>query len=182
MAAEFSTFVNEIRATKFATLLIGGKFVINKEMDKAVRKAAVFLAAKTRTGIRKQSPGGKPFTPLKDATKKAKGSSKALIDLGDLMRSIKAQKVSTATYVVGVHRTARNKSGTKLVLIGKIHEEGYPKNLSQAVKQVEAALSGKGNNVSIPARPYLEPTFLKHKDKIVEMVGMETGVKFFGGF
>lgn len=176
MAVEFSTFVNEIRATRFSTLMIGGKFVINKEMDKAVRKAAVFLAAKVRTGIRRQAPGGKPFTPLDPKTIKAKGSSKALIDLGDLMRSIKAQKVRPSTYVVGVHRSARSKSGVKLVLIGKVHEEGFP---SGAAKATEGAIRSSG--VNIPARPYLQPTFERWKDKVSDKVGKDIGLNFFGG-
>lgn len=178
MGAEFSTFVNPIRANKFAALMVASPVMLSRASDRAVERAAVWLAGKVRTGIRNQSPGGRPFLPLKAATIKAKGSSKALIDLGDLRRSIKSQKIATSTYVVGVHRTARNKSGTKLVLIGKVHEEGYPPGATGQPSPVATGI----DRVNIPARPYLAPTFVRHEDEIVEMVGKQTGAEFFEAF
>jgi len=76
-------------------------------------------------GIRDQAPGGKKFAPISRITRFLKGSSKALIDTGDLRNSYKVTRISPWGYFVGVHRTARGRtSGQNMVNVAIIQEFG----------------------------------------------------------
>lgn len=176
--AAFASFVNPRRAEAFAQALLSPKGRMANAIDRAVNRAAIFLAAEVRKGIRAQAPGGQAFKPLAESTKRRKGSSKALIDLGDLLRSIKAHRVGPAAFIVGVHRNVTAKDGMRMVLIAKVHEEGFPTGAAIALKAMEGATPKR--RPVIPARPYLRPTMELHRDKMVEMVGQDTGDAFFG--
>jgi len=94
-------------------------------------------------GIRSQAPGGDRFKQLSPVTIAAKGSSKALIDRGDLIRSINVSEFEGGKIIfVGVNRNEQNQDGTMLEDIAVVHEFG----------------TGPGAEVPIPARPYLRPS------------------------
>jgi len=99
-------------------------FRFHSVVDVAVHKEALRYEREMKLGIRDQAPGGQKFRPLSPITVHLKGSSKALIDKGDLMRSIGTTKFGPTAYFVGVHRMKRHRSGRSLVNIAKIHEFG----------------------------------------------------------
>jgi len=120
----------------------GAQGRIGRAIDRALLQEAQWFRREVIRGIRSQAPGGRPFVPLKPATIARKGSSKALIDTGALIRSIQVRRVSGGVFV-GVLRTARSASGTGLADIAQIHEFGAP---------------GAG----IPPRPFLQPVEDRH--------------------
>lgn len=121
---------------------------ITGQMEKAVYRAAGQEAHLLRTmmvkGIRMQRPGGKKFKPLAPATiaaRKGGGSTKALIDDGDMIRSIKVVPLfGGEVFFVGIHKTAVDKKGNVLANIAEVHEFGT-------------------KDKRIPARPFMRPSF-----------------------
>ncbi len=132
---------------------------IPEAIQQSVHQSALELNNVIVKGLRDQAPGGKKIKPLAQSTvdrrrtrskSGARYSTKALIDNGDLIRSIKTHKLrGLAAYFVGVHRTERAKSkenrGESLVNIATIHEFG--------TKPTHKTHPG------IPARPFLRPGF-----------------------
>ncbi len=112
----------------------------------AVGKATGQLAHQLRkeivTGIRNQAPGGVKFKPLAESTKDRKGSSKALIDHGDMLRSVNVTKLGEHAYFVGINRSVVTKDGKSMANLAEIHEYG-----SKKVKDRP------------PARPFLHPSY-----------------------
>lgn len=106
-----------------------------RRMTKKAGHAAVRLIVKNI-----QASGalvGKPFEPNSQATIELKGSSKPLIDHGDLMGSINTRMVSPYVSFAGVMKIHR--SG---VNIGKILHEGTNR-------------AGANKQVVIPPRPFI---------------------------
>jgi len=139
---------------------------------RAVSNATGQLAHQLRreivTGIRKQAPGGLRFKPLAESTKARKGSSKALIDQGDLIRSINVTKLGNLAFFVGVHRTVMAKGGQKMWNLAEIHEFGSQKRPGRP-----------------PARPFLIPSYNAWRVGAEKMwatfVGKELGLPALGG-
>ena len=137
-----------------------------------VAKEALHLKTLIQTGIRSQAPGGQKFVPLKPATIRKKGSSKALIDKGDLIRSIKSTKVDNEGHIrfVGVHRKERGGRGQILWNVAEIHEKGAPR-------------------AGIPPRPFLAPSYKQWRrgaqqrfiKGIAESIKYKTGEQFAAG-
>jgi len=99
-------------------------------VERAVERNAMRLSSQIKNGIRSQAPGGQRFKPLAPSTADAKGSSKALMDNLDLLKSIKVTKVRrfrSNAFFVGVYRRARGKAGQKLANVAEIHETGSKK-------------------------------------------------------
>jgi hypothetical protein len=152
---------------------------IHGAVSQGIDREALLLSRAIRTGIRTQAPAGQRFTPLAASTIALKGSSKALIDKGDLIASITTTKVRLANRLiarfVGVHRTAIGKAGQRLANIAEIHEFGtkpytipvtpklrgwfnamaeqgiFPRRMSAATRIIR--------HPGIPARPFLRPPF-----------------------
>jgi len=154
--------------------MVGSKLVLRQILDNSAKRAAVFLAAEVRTGIQRQAPGGQRFVPLHEFTKAKKGSSKALIDTGHLRRSIKEHKISHAAYLVGVHRNTRAATGDPLVNIAAVHEFGAHIRVTPRMRSYLHAqglhLKPDTEEVVIPPRPYLFPTFHANRGRIERMV------------
>ncbi len=136
---------------------------MNAHIKRATAQEAHLLRRMIVVGIRKQAPGGVKFKPLEPSTIKAKGSSKALIDKGDLIRSVNVQKFADgAVYFVGVHKMAAYKDGVSMANIAEVHEFGT-------------------KDGRIPARPYLRPSFAEWRKgveqrmlmRVVESLGLE---------
>ena len=124
---------------KARSLLRRGPGRIKKAVRKALLQEGQFYRTQIIKGIRSQAPGGKAFAPLEPATIAAKGSSKALIDTGTLIRSVTVRKLSGGDAVfIGVARTVLSAGGQSLADIAAIHEFGAPA-------------------ANIPPRPFLQP-------------------------
>ena len=121
-----------------ARLFAGFREDLAKSCDKALAKIAKLYEVEIKKGIRSQPPAGKAFEELAEETIYRKGSTKALIDFGDMIGSITTRKAKPGVYFVGLLRTSRNRSGVALANIGPVHEYGT-------------------KNGRIPARPFIVP-------------------------
>lgn len=178
-------FTNPGKAKKFASTMINSAGLMKKFTSLGVQKAAIFLASETRKGIQAQAPGGEAFTPLAEATLKAKApKTKALIDKADLLRSVQAHNLGGGSWLVGVHRNARGRKGESLANIAAIMEKGTKQQNSFAItsKAIKSVLKGGTANVGvvIPPRPYIEPTMRVNQKKVIQIVGDETFNGLFG--
>lgn len=108
---------------------------VQKNLALATARNAATVVGVTKKIIRDQS---EPWPPLADATKQRKNSSKALIEHGDLLGSIKSTKLMDTIFFVGILRMVKNREGKSLVDIGAVHEFGTADS-------------------RVPARPYLRP-------------------------
>lgn len=160
-------------ATRFDTVVQG-----------AVLKEAARHERDMKLGIRDQKPGGQKFKPLSPITIHLKRSSKALIDKGDLIRSIGTRPITSKAVFVGVHRTARNRDGRSLANVAAIQEFGAgidevkTREVTEKMEKFFRALFMKGLwpgppgslprkgsrvRIRIPARPFVGPVFKKLK-------------------
>lgn len=102
----------------------------------AVRQEAEFFRKKViecfKTGGKSSNIAWKPNAP---STIRAKGSSKPLIDSGDLVGSVTIIQASTDTFFCGVPNNARSKKGKPFVKIGKVHEFGKTITMKISKKQ-----------------------------------------------
>lgn len=155
-----------------------------KEIMRASRRALLqeghFLRGKIVEGITKQAPAGEAFRPLSPYTlaiRKATGftGTKALIERGDLRRSVAVKETSAGVFV-GVHRNAVASSGRRLVNIAEVHEFGSKpivirmtdrmrRFLAMAFRRAELPERDRNGTgiivVQIPARPFIRPVFRK---------------------
>jgi phage gpG-like protein len=124
---------------------------LERASQAAITKEAHHWANEVRSGIRKQTTATlarPPWPSLKPSTVERKGSSKALIDTGTLLRSIKAERVSRWRWHIGVRRGAKSKNGKSVVNIAAVHEFGT----------TIGVVSERGPvKIVIPARPFLRP-------------------------
>jgi len=154
-----------------------------KIIHRVIGREALEFAAKIQKGIRNQAPGGQPLLPLADSTKRMKKSSKALIDKGDLVRSIKATDITgelggkATAWFVGVHRKAYSNDGKELVNIAEVHEFGtkpYKIKVTNKMRRFFMAMTIAGkmkgpippgktiiNHPGVPARPFIRPTYVE---------------------
>lgn len=150
-----------------------GLSMLASKTDRAVSNAVGKLSHELRreivTGIRSQAPGGMTFKPLADSTIQRKKSTKALINHGDLIRSINVTKLDKFVFFVGVHRMYAVRVGAvTMVNIAEIHEFGSKKRPGRP-----------------PARPFLIPSYKAWRydaeKRFAELVGKELGVPAFAG-
>ena len=120
--------------------------LLKRNLTKATFANAVHARDTMRRFIRDQGPG-QNWPPLKPRTVARKGSSKMLIDHGDLIGSIGYRKLMAAGFFVGVPRGVKRK-GKDIFRIAIVSEYGAP----------------RGN---IPARPFVRPGFERARPQIV---------------
>ena len=146
-----------------------------KAADRAAKQQAQRLRTLIVQGIRSGGPGDEEFEPLADSTVDMKGSSKPLIDNGDMIRSIGVEELETDAWFVGVNRQAETEEGMPLENLAEIHEFGtdpYEIQVTQKMRGFFAHMAKKGifdnmlspstmviQHPGIPARPFLEPAF-----------------------
>lgn len=134
---------------------------------------------------------GIPNSPLTILTK---GSSRPLVDHGDLRLSINYRVETLANQIeggVGVLRTRMSRSGKKLWNIAIALHEGYDVIVTDAVRRAVFAQMRErnaGKKVTIPSdgtakkiwhvkgRPFVEVPFEEAKPRIIQALG--DGVKF----
>ncbi len=87
-------------------------------------KGGAVRQSRLKSGARRVRVNRDPIVRSKGKRPKlGKGSTKALINSGDMLRSIHVRG-GMLHYTVGIHRGARNKKGNDLVNIASIHEYG----------------------------------------------------------
>jgi len=136
-------------------------------VGRSLGKLAHELRRDIVSGVRNQNPGGLQFKPLAASTRRRKGSSKALIDKGDLVRSVNVTKLGKLDYFVGVHRKVKTKDGKSMANLAEIHEFG-----SKKVKDRP------------PARPFLRPSYYawryEAQTRFAKMIAKELGLPLTG--
>lgn len=123
-------------------------------MRQAAARVGSYGSSQIKKGIVSGAPGGQALAPLSPITIARKGSSKPLIDHGDLVGSITYQIVDENHVFIGV------KKG-KEVNIAAVHEYGCmiavtPKMCAYLHHQ-GIHLKASTQYIHIPARPYLRP-------------------------
>jgi hypothetical protein len=173
---------------KSKKLLIVLPLSITRAIDKAVLQEAQYFRTKVVMGFNEQAPGGKKFKPLEETTLALRrfnniSSTKALLVRGDLRNSIKVTKRSTllgAEAFIGVHKTAKGRSGSPLINIAYVHEFGSKtivievtpamrKYLMMVFSKTIGVSEGTGGGgismgiiiTKIPPRPFLQPVIDK---------------------
>lgn len=165
-----------------------------KAYQKALMKVGLYMKKKITEGIRAGAPGGQKFQALSQFTIERKGSSKPLIDNGDLIQSITVKPSGNNAVFVGLYRNARGSEGQDLVNIGAVHE-GVDPNTGRvrehgAVIPVTQKMRGfflynfdirlTTDAIIIPKRPFLRPTLEKEQDKIIKIFVDELSKVFEG--
>ena len=128
-----------------------------------VRQAAArvgnFGASQVKKGIVSGAPGGQAFVPNSSLTVERKGSSRPLIDHGDLVGSITYEVVDSSSVFIGVKKGKEHN-------IAAVHEFGCtiavtPKMRAYLHHQ-GVHLKASTQFIHIPARPFLRPVL--HSD------------------
>lgn len=113
--------------------------VLEGEVERATKANAITAAAAIRKRMTARvSPGNSAFTRL------VKGSSKALIDDGDLFLSVTHVMIDERTALAGVLRTARDKRGEELANLAIILHEGATLGVTPAMRGLFMVLAKVG--------------------------------------
>lgn len=134
----------------------------------AVVRVGNYGASEVKKGIVSGSPGGQTFAPLSPITIARKGSSKPLINHGDLVGSITYQVIDSENVFIGV------KKG-KEINIAAVHEYGCTIKVTPKMRAYlhyqGVHLKASTQMIYIPARPFLRPvlTSSDFKAKVAEI-------------
>ncbi|MDR1648916.1 MAG: phage virion morphogenesis protein [Synergistaceae bacterium] len=173
---------------KIANVLNPAK--MRAKLEQAGKRVGLAGVAAVKKGIVSGAPGGQAFTPLSPHTIARKGSSKPLIDHGDLVGSITHENPDLNTVWIGVKKGARGKNGD-MANIAAVHEFGCTNENGCAIKvtpKMRAYLHYSGIHlrsateyIVIPPRPFLastlnDPEFL---DKITKIYALALKEAFF---
>lgn len=136
-----------------------------KALDPRPFRARVAQAAKqmgargasmVQEGIVNGNPGGKQFDPLHPVTVERKGSSKPLVDSGDLVGAITWDTPNAQTVFIGV------KKGNDRVNIAAVHEFGCTIRVTQRMRgylhAIGIHLRKDTTHIVIPERSFLRAT------------------------
>ncbi len=123
-------------------------------VKQAAARVGNYGASQVKKGIVSGAPGGQKFVPNSSMTIARKGSSKPLIDKGDLVGSITYQVVDSNNVFVGV------KKG-KEVNIAAVHEFGCTIQVTPKMRAYfhyqGIHLKASTQFIVIPPRPFLRP-------------------------
>ncbi len=132
-----------------------------------------------KKGMTEGAPGGQKYVPNHPFTVARKGSSKPLINHGDLRNSITSRVIGGASVFVGVLRTTKGKDGQQMVNIAAIHELGDGQGGDLYIKvtsKMRAWLHAQGLHlkrstqyIRIPRRPTFEPVFKAEQENWQEL-------------
>ena len=143
---------------------------MKNKLHQAAAKAGNYGASEVKKGI----VSGKNFAPNHPYTVAKKGSSKPLIDKGDLIGSVTYEVFNNDNAVfIGVKKTVKN--GENVANIAAVHEFGCTIKVTPKMRAYlhynGLHLKNSTQYIHIPARPFLSPVF-KSKDfqaKIAEI-------------
>lgn len=140
---------------------------VRSAMTRATAKAGVFGEGEVRRGIQSGAPGGQTFQPLHWWTIARKGSTKPLIDNGDLIGSITHEAPDDSSVWIGVKRSAKDKEGKPLVNIAAVHEFGCVIGVTEKMRYYLRIhglyLKKTTTHIVIPPRPFLHPVLEDEK-------------------
>jgi hypothetical protein len=135
---------------------------LHRNAQKALRRAGEELASDIRTRIL----DGKDMKPLHGFTIEQKGSSKPLIDDGDLLGSVGMRFIEELAVFIGVHRRAED--GTD---IAAVHEREDGTRVPVTPK-MRAFLHSRGfhlrpetTELFIPGRPFVKPAYRDFRER-----------------
>ena len=137
-------------------------------IQQAAAHVGNYGTSEVKKGIVSGAPGGQKFAPLSPVTIARKGSSKPLIDKGDLVGSITYQVVDADNIFIGV------KKG-KEVSIAAVHEFGCTIGVTPKMRAYlhyqDIHLRASTQYIHIPPRPFLRPVLLgdDFKNKVAEI-------------
>lgn len=143
---------------------------VMRKYDTRMRKNCTI--ALTRAGLRLESMikdrilSGKGMDPLHGFTIERKGSSKPLVDEGDLLGSVAMRFLEADTVFVGVHRKAAD--GTDVAAVHE-REEGTRIKVTPRMRaylhRIGLHLKPETDEIFIPGRPFVKPSYEDFKDK-----------------
>ena len=90
-------------------------------LDRATQRNALTVRDNIRNGIYAGRPQWPPNKPL---TIKLKGSSRPLVNHGDLAKAADVKAILPSLYFIGWKRGVKNRDGIEVVNIARIHEYG----------------------------------------------------------
>lgn len=158
---------------KLANLLNPAR--MKSKLEMAAKKVGAYGASAVKKGIVSGAPGGEKFTPLSPVTIANKGSSKPLIDNGDLVGSVTYATPDTNTVFIGVRKSAKSKDGGALANIAAVHEFGCTIKVTPKMRAYlhyqGIHLKASTQYITVPPRPYLRPTLNdpEFREKIAEI-------------
>ena len=139
---------------------------LRKSIRQCAAKVGNYGVSEVKKGIQSGAPAGQNFEPLQALTVWTKGSSKPLIDHGDLLGSVNYQVFNDNDGVfIGVKKGAKRKDGKDAVQIAAVHEFGCTIPVTDKMRRAFAAkFQGIGirketTHIYIPPRPFLRPIF-----------------------
>lgn len=152
---------------------------LQRNAQKALRRAGEELASDIRTRIL----DGKDMKPLHGFTIEQKGSSKPLIDDGDLLGSVGMRFIEELAVFVGVHRRAED--GTDVAAIHE-REDGTRVPVTHKMRAFFHSrgfhLKPETTELFIPGRPFVKPAYLDfRKRKTAERLTAELVEETLGG-
>jgi hypothetical protein len=164
---------------KLKGILEGFDERLYRNARKMLRRAGEELAADIRTRIL----DGKDMKPLHGFTIAEKGSTKPLIDDGDLLASVGVRFIEELVVFVGVNRRAED--GTN---VAAIHEREDGTRVP-VTPQMRAFLHSRGFHLKpetkelfIPGRPFVKPAYLDFRErKSAEKLAAELVESTLGG-
>ena len=135
---------------------------LHRNAEKALRKAGEELAS----DICERILDGKDMAPLHGFTIEQKGSSKPLIDDGDLLASLGVWSIEDLAVIVGVHRKAED--GTDIAALHE-REEGTRVPVTPKMRAYLHArgfhLKPETTELFIPGRPFMKPAYQDFRDR-----------------
>lgn len=135
---------------------------LHRNAAKTLRRAGEELASDIRTRIL----DSRDMKPLHGFTVEAKGSSKPLIDDGDLLGSVGMRFIEELAVFVGVHRRAED--GTDVAAIHE-REEGTRVPVTPAMRAFLHArgfhLKPETTELFIPGRPFVKPAYRDFRER-----------------
>ena len=144
---------------------------LHRNAEKTLRRAGEELASDMKTRIL----DGKDMKPLHGFTIAQKGSSKPLVDDGDMLGSIGVRFIEELAVFVGAHR--KTEDGRDLV---ELHNRENGTRVKVTPK-MRAYLRARGFNLKkettelfIPGRPFIKPAYEDFKDrKVAEKLALQ---------
>lgn len=95
--------------------------LMKTNVELATKRNGMLVRDEIKKGMRRGRSGWEPNSPL---TREFKGSSKPLIDHGDLLHAIDSTKLTAWAFFVGVHRASGRNDGVDMATLAAVHEYG----------------------------------------------------------
>ena len=143
---------------------------LRASMKQCASRVGNYGASEVKKGIVSGAPGGETFTPLSAITIARKGSSKPLINHGDLVGSVTYQTFNNENSVfIGVKKGVKRKNNqdSEMVQIAAVHEFGCTIAVTPKMRaylhRIGIHLKSTTQYIHIPARPFLRPVLTSQK-------------------